>query len=147
MIHPLKQREKARKFAMQALYTWQISGNNLIDIERYYLADRNPTKFDLVYFKQLLHNIPEQITSLDSEIMKYSDRELDFIGEIEHCILWVAIYELKECLDVPYKVAIFEALELAKVFGADEGYKFINAVLDKAAKNLRPTETLKTSSL
>ena len=141
MIYPTKKREKARKFAMQALYTWHISGNDLIDIEQYYLADRNPDKFDLEYFKKLLYSVPAQISKLDEQIAKHSDRQLDQIGDIEQSILRVAIYELTNSQDVPYKVVIYEALELAKVFGALDGHKYINAVLDKSARELRPLET------
>jgi len=142
MIYPTKKREKARKFAMQALYTWQVSGNDLADIEKYYLADRNTEKFDLEYFKILLYSVPTHLSELDEQITKYSERDLEQLGDIEHSILRVAIYELKKSLDVPYKVVIFEALELANVFGTEEGRKYINAVLDKAARELRPVEIL-----
>jgi N utilization substance protein B len=140
MIYPTKKREKARKFAMQALYTWQVSGNDLHDIEKYYLADRNPDKFDLEYFKKLLYNVPGNLSKLDEQIIKYSEREIEQIGDIEHSILRVAIYELQQSLDVPYKVIIFEALELANVFGNEDGRRYINAVLDRAAKEFRATE-------
>lgn len=141
MIYPTKKREKARKFAMQALYTWQISGNNLNEIEKYYLADRNQDKFDLAYFQKLLYSVPANLNEIDSQIAKYSDRDLEQIGDIEHSILRVAIFELKQSLDVPYKVIIFEALELANVFGTEDGRRYINAVLDKAAKEFRSLET------
>lgn len=141
-MQSFKGREKARRYAMQALYGWALSNNALKDIESFYLADRNPKNFDLAYFLKLLHEIPANLETIDSEISAFIDRPFAAIDPIELSILRVAIYELKNCFDVPFRVAIHEAVELGKVFGADDTYKFINSVLDKAAKYFRASEVL-----
>jgi len=137
-----KGREKARRYAMQALYGWLIADNPLQDIEKFYLADRNPAKFDLEYFQRLLHGIPAILTEIDTELTAFIDRPFDALDPIELTILRIATYELKYSFDVPFRVVLHEAIELAKVFGAIDSYKFVNSVLDKMAKSFRATEVL-----
>jgi len=137
-----KGREKARRYAMQALYGWLIADNSLQDIEKFYLADRNPLKFDLAYFQRLLHGIPEILAEIDSELTIFIDRPFKDLDPIELTILRIATYEFKYSFDVPFRVVIHEAVELAKVFGAIDSYKFVNSVLDKMAKSFRSTEVL-----
>lgn len=130
-----KKKSSARRFAMQALYGWLISKNDLLSIEEHYLKERNPKNFDVTYFKLLLHDIPVKHQQLDQEIAKYSDREISQLDPIELSILRVASYELIFCKDIPFKVIISEALELSNMFGSDTSYKFVNAVLDRLANN------------
>ena len=131
-----KGREKARRYAMQALYGWILTGNSLIDIENHYLADRNPNKFDVAYFLQLLHGVPSESNQVDSMISPYLSRPLGTLDPIELTILRIAAYEVKNIVEVPTRVIINEALELAKTFGATDSYKFINGVLDCMLKNV-----------
>ena len=137
-----KGREKARRYAMQALYGWQIANNPLKDIEKFYLTDRNPLKFDLEYFQKLLHGIPAILSEIDAEVTAFIDRPFNALDPIELTILRIAAYELKYSFDVPFRVVIFEAVELAKVFGAIDSHKFINSVLDNMARSFRQAEVL-----
>lgn len=139
-MQSFKGREKARRYAMQALYSWQITSNNLHEIETFYKNDRNPKNYDVDYFTRLIHEIPANVKLLDEELELHIDRPFATLDPIELAILRIATYELKFSFDVPYKVVIFEAIELAKVFGANESYKFINSVLDKMAKCAREFE-------
>lgn len=135
-----KAKQKARRYAMQALYGWLISNNNLSDIEEHYLTERNGKYFDVAYFRKLLHNVPAKIQELDELAKPHVSRPITDINPIELTILRIAIYELQHNLNIPYKVVINEALELAKMFGADDSHKFINGVLDPLAKQLRTNE-------
>lgn len=141
-MQSFKAREKARRYAMQALYSWMMSGNDIQTIEAFYLADRNPRHFDVIYFHQLLHHISTRLEVIDSLITECIDRPFKDLSAIELTILRVATYELKYSLDVPFKVVISEAIDLGKMFGADDSYKFINSVLDNMAKILRGNEKL-----
>lgn len=134
-------RKKARRYALQALYGWSISHNELIDIELHVLSEHGEEEFDIEYFKVLLYEIPKQITELEAEMSSYVSRKVEDLDPIELTILRIAGFELKHRLDVPYKVIINEALELAKTFGATDSHKFINGVLDKMARKLRASET------
>ncbi len=144
-MQSFKGREKARRYAMQALYSWQITGNSLQEIEAFYKNDRNPKNYDSDYFSRLLHDVPANSGLIDEELTLHIDRPFTSLDPIELAILRIATYEFKFSFEVPYKVVIFEAIELAKMFGASESYKFINSVLDKMAKHLREYEINKVS--
>ncbi len=131
-------RRKARELAVQAIYSWQLSQNSVTDIEVNFLTDNSARRFDIEYFKQLLHGVTASVSNIDKAISPHVDRPLDDVDHVEKAILRVAIYELNDCLDVPYKVVINEAIELAKSFAADDSHKFVNGVLDKAVKLIRP---------
>lgn len=133
-------RRKARELAIQAVYSWQISQNDVADIEASFLTENKARRFDIDYFQQLLRGVTANVSSLDEAISPHVDRPLDDIDQVEKSILRTAIYELKDCTDVPYKVVINEAIELAKSFAADDSHKFVNGVLDKAVKLIRPQE-------
>jgi N utilization substance protein B len=124
---------------MQALYGWSVSNIDLSIIANQYLAERNPKTLDLVYFKALVNNIPAKQTELDTAIAKYSNRNIEQLDHIELSILRLACYELVFCPDIPFKVIISEALELANMFASDTSYKFINSILDQIAKASRQT--------
>lgn len=137
----IARRRKSRHYAMQALYQWKMSGSALSQIESEFRTDNDFSKVDCEYFHELLHEIPAQLDLLDDAIKPaLTDRELEEIGPIEHALLRMATYELKERIDVPYKVVINEAVSLAKKFGPEESHKFINAVLDKVAEQYRQLE-------
>jgi len=127
-------RRKARELAVQAVYSWQISQNPVNEIEVNFIADNSKRRFDIEYFQQLLRGVTNSVAELDLAISPHVDRPLDDIDHVEKAILRVAVFELSECQDVPYRVVINEAIELAKSFAADDSHKFVNGVLDKAVK-------------
>ena len=133
-------RRKARELAVQAVYSWQLSNNNIAEIELNFLTENSARRFDIPYFQQLFRGISAQISSIDEKISPHVDRPLKDVDPVEKAILRVAVFELSECLDVPYRVIINEAIELAKSFGADDSHKFVNGVLDKVIKLVRPNE-------
>ncbi len=133
-------RHKARRLATQALYTWQMAGQDLADIEEQYREDQDMSKIDGDYFHELLHKVPAHLDELDAHIVPLLDRSLDKVDGVERAILRLGCYELAFRLDVPYRVVINESIKLAKTFGADQSHKFINGVLDGVAKKLRAAE-------
>lgn len=135
-----KGRSNARKKAMQALYQWSMTGNELNEIEVQFHAEQNMEKVDQDYFHELLHNVPQQVDELDQMMEPHLDRKLNELDPIEKAILRLSAYEMKNRLDVPYKVVLNESIELAKIFGADKSHKYVNGVLDKLAKELRSIE-------
>jgi N utilization substance protein B len=136
-----KARHKARSFAMQAIYQWQLTSDGLNQIEAQYLVANSHHKVDWEFFKALFHGVPENLTEIDAYIEQASsERSLKEINPVELSILRLAIFELMHRLDVPYKVVINEYIDLAHSFGAEEGHKFINGILDKVAKLTRKAE-------
>jgi N utilization substance protein B len=133
-------RRKARELAVQAVYSWQISQNSISDIEVNFITENSKRRFDIEYFQQLLRGVTSNVAELDLAISPHVDRPLDDIDHVEKAILRVAVFELSECKEVPYRVVINEAIELAKLFAADDSHKFINGVLDKAVKLIRPKD-------
>ncbi len=131
-------RHQARKLALQAIYEWQISGNDPAYIESRVLEDCKLKKIDVEYFRELVRGVTVgSISEIDKHMLPYLDRKITELNPTELAVMRLAIYELVNCLDVPYKVIINEALELTKKFGAVEGYKYVNGVLDKVAKDIR----------
>jgi len=133
-------RRKARRYVLQALYGWMISGNSLSDIEIHIYEEHGEEDFDREYFHMLLHEVPANLEALEKTLNPYLSRKLKELGPIELTILRIATYELKDRQDIPYRVVINEGLELAKAFAAPESHKFVNGVLDKVARELRWTE-------
>ena len=133
-------RRKARELAFQAIFSWQISQNSVNEIEVNFITDNSKRRFDIEYFQQLLRGVTSNVKELDLAISPHVDRPIDDIDHVEKAILRVAVFELSDCKDVPYRVVINEAIELAKSFAADDSHKFINGVLDKAVKLIRHQE-------
>jgi len=133
-------RHNARHYALQAMYQWQMTDASLTDIEAEFLQMHVERKIDLEYFKELIHSIPREQDELDNAIKPFLNRSMQDIDPVELAVLRLATYELIKRPDVPYRVIINEALELAKKFGSVEGYKFVNGVLDKIAKQTRADE-------
>ncbi|WP_394174889.1 transcription antitermination factor NusB [Thalassotalea litorea] len=129
-------RRKAREIAVQAVYSWQLTNNDISEIEANFLADNAKRRLDTDYFSALLRGVAANVSGLDEAIRPHVDRPLEDIDHVEKAILRVAVYELSQD-DVPYKVVINEAIELAKSFAADDSHKFVNGVLDKTVKTLR----------
>ncbi len=130
-------RRKARILALQAVYSWQISGNLIADIEQQMLIETDVTKIDVEYFKDVATGVAVNCKQLDEAVSPHLTRPFNDLDMVERAILRLSSYELKFRDDVPYKVAINEGIELAKIFGAEDSHKFVNGVLDKAVKHLR----------
>lgn len=135
-----KGRSNARKKAMQALYQWSISGNELKEIEVQFQSEQDMSKVDTDYFHNLLFEVPKNLSDLEQKLAPMMDRKDEELDPVEQAILRISTYELLHRLDVPYQVVINEAVDLALHFGADQSHKFINGVLDKLAKELRKIE-------
>ncbi|SRR5690554_1536252 len=133
-------RRKARHYAVQALYQWQMAGADLISIETEFRTDNDMSKVDLEYFNDVLHGIPREKSNIDEKVTPLLDRRLDEMTPVELAIVRLGAYEMIYRVDVPYKVVINEAIELTKKFGATDGHKFINGVLDKLAQRERKVE-------
>lgn len=136
-----RSRAVARRAAVQAIYQWQVGGNDVGDIERQFLAEQQDlAKGDVEYFGELLRGIPQQVDKLDDELAPLLDRPIREVDPVERAVLRLGVYELMFKPDVPYRVVINEAVELAKLFGAEQGHRYVNGVLDKAARKLRAVE-------
>jgi N utilization substance protein B len=134
-------RIRARRAALQALYQWQLAGQAPRDILAEFVADRELVNVDMDYFKQLTREIPAHHDSIREIIEPLLDRSWDQLDPVERGALLIGAYELMHCPQVPYRVAINEAVELTKMFGAEDGFRFVNGILDKLAPMLRQVET------
>jgi N utilization substance protein B len=133
-------RKKARQLLVQALYQWQISGSDIGSIEVEFFTDNNMTKVDTDFFRELLHGIPRKLDEIDGAYESHLDRKLGDLDPISRALLRMGTYELSFRIDVPYKVVINEAVNLAKKFGPTDAYKYINSILDKVAMATRAVE-------
>lgn len=133
-------RTNARQSAVQALYQWQMAGQDLNDIEQQFYLDKNFKNVQRSYFKELLHGVPGQLTRLDQALSEFLDRTVNELDPVERAILRIGAYELINRLDVPYKVIVNEGINLAKRFGATDSHKYVNSILDKVAHKERPHE-------
>ena len=143
---PKSPRRRAREVALQGLYEWLISGAEAGVIEAHMREQEGFDKIDTAHFDALLHGCINEAADLDAVLSRHVDRKTTELSPIEHAVLMIGSYELKHCIDVPYKVAINEAVELAKSFGGTDGHKYVNGVLDKAAADLRATEVAAAKS-
>ena len=134
------QRRRSRELALQGLYQWLLSGADVASIDEQMREHEGFEKCDSVHFDALLHGCIAQAAALDAALARHVDRKTTELSPVEHGVLLIGVYELTHCIDVPYKVAINEAVELAKAFGGTDGHKYVNGVLDKAASDLRPVE-------
>ena len=137
----IKKRKHARDKVLQALYQWQLSGEDLDWIRDHYVKEQGVSSGDEAYFIELLYKIPSQVSQLDEQFKKYVSKFEDHVDPIEINILRIATYEFQHHLEIPFKVVINEAVKLAKTYGADDSHKFINGVLDPLSKQLRELET------
>ena len=133
-------RSRAREFALQGLYQSLVGGNAVSDIDPFTRDLAGFNKADAVHFDALLHGCVEQAAELDGLIVPLLDRPMTEISPIEHGVMWIGVFELKHCPDVPWRVVINECIELAKEFGGTDGHKYVNAVLNGVAPMLRPLE-------
>jgi transcription antitermination protein NusB len=133
-------RRRSREIALQGLYEWLVSGSEAAVIEAHMREQDGFDKCDKKHFDMLLHGCIREAVDLDAVLVRHVDRKTTHLSPIEHGLLMIGVYELKHCIDIPYRVAINEAVELAKSFGGTDGHKYVNGVLDKAAVDLRAVE-------
>jgi N utilization substance protein B len=134
-------RRRAREYALQGLYQWLVGGQDVAAIEAHLAETDGFDKADVAHFRELLHGATEGADALRAEFGRFIDRQIRELSPVEHAILLIGAYELKHRHEIPYRVVINEAVELAKSFGGTEGFKYVNGVLDKVAAALRPHET------
>ncbi|WP_040976287.1 transcription antitermination factor NusB [Necropsobacter massiliensis] len=135
-VKKVSPRRRARECAVQALYSWYVSQNPAETVELAFVTDQDMKGVDLPYFRKLFRQTVENIDAVETTLRPYLDRDISELDPIERAILRLAVYELQFEPEVPYKVAINEAIEVAKVFGADDSHKYVNGVLDKVAPAL-----------
>jgi len=133
-------RSHARRLALQALYQIQINPRSWQDTQQQFAADPESDRADLDYFRELIAAIAPNREALDSRLTRLCEIPPPELDPIEHAVLWLGLHELESRPELPYRVALAEAVQLSKQFGATDGHKFVNAVLDRAAQELRPHE-------
>ena len=127
-------RRLARRSAVQALYQWEITGQDPGEIESSFIVNKALKERHLEYFRRMIREIPAHVEELDASLAPFLDRPLEKVDPVERAILRVGAWELAYQPDVPAKVVLDEAIDLAKLFCAEHGYKFVNGVLDKLVK-------------
>lgn len=139
-------RSQARRAAVQALYQWQVTGSNLSEIERQFVEEHGLDKADPELFHELLHEIPARLNEIDAALGVYLDRPIGDVDLVERAVLRIGAYELLYRLDVPFRVILNEAIRYAKEFGSVQGYRFVNGILDRVARQVRGHEIATGSS-
>lgn len=133
-------RSQARRCAVQALYQWQLTGQDVAEVATQILEEKDAGKIDVSYFRGLLSGVAKQVDKLDELIAPVLDRSVESVDPVELAIMRMSVYELQYNIEVPYRVVINEAVELGKTFGSEQGHKYVNGVLDKLAADLRSVE-------
>jgi transcription antitermination protein NusB len=133
-------RRRSRELALQGLYAWQLSKESASELRSQLADSEDFDKADAEYFDTLLSGTIEDAADIERQIAPVLDRKLEQLSPVERGILLLAAFELRSSPEVPYKVVINEAVELAKAFGGTDGHKYVNGVLDRVAKVLRPSE-------
>ncbi len=139
-------RSQARQAAVQAIYQWQMTEQPPDQIENHFISDHELSGVDLDYFHHLVREIPRHWHQIDDHLAPHLDRVIDEVDPVERAILRISTFEFEFHPEIPYKVVLNEAVELAKTFGAEHGHKFVNAVLDKVAAKLRSSEISRRAS-
>jgi N utilization substance protein B len=134
------QRRNARSFALQALYQWELAGQPVNEIEAQFRVDNDMRDTDIKLFSELLHGIAGSKSDLDKSYNDFLDRQLEELDPIELSVLRIGAFELSQRIEVPYRVAINESVELAKKFGATDSHRYVNGILDKLAQRVRMDE-------
>jgi len=135
-----KARGKSRRLAMQAIYQWQMTGDSITVIKQQFLDDNNPVKIDVEYFTELVSGVTGSVSELDALLEKYMPRKIEAVDPVERAIIRLAVFEFVNRLDVPYRVVLNEAVNVTKEFCSEKSHAFVNAVLDKVAKEIRQLE-------
>ena len=137
---PKSARRKSREFALQGLYEWLLGGADAGVVDAHVREQDGFDKCDAAHFDALLHGCIVEASAIDAVLARHVDRKTTQLSPIEHGVLMIGAYEMTHCIEIPYKVAINEAVELAKEYGGTDGHKYVNGVLDKAAADLRTVE-------
>lgn len=135
-----KARGKSRRLAMQAIYQWQMTGDNITDIKQQFFEENNFSAIDAEFFSELVSGVASSITELDPFLEKNMPRSVESVDPVERSILRLATYEFINRFDVPYRVVLNEAVNITKEYCAENSHAFVNAVLDKVAKEIRHIE-------
>ncbi|ASQ45316.1 transcription antitermination factor NusB [Legionella clemsonensis] len=133
-------KRRARKLALQALYQWHMSHQALYEIEAQFRVNNNMAKVDDKYFCRLLHGIPKQIDKLEENLKPFLDRPIESLNPIELTVLRLGAFELLHCPEIPYRVVLDEAISLTREFGSQDGYRYVNGVLNNLAQQARKIE-------
>jgi N utilization substance protein B len=136
-----KARGRARRLAMQATYQWQMTADDIDGIEQQFLQENDMKNVDQAYFSELLLGVQKELSSIDAVLEKHMPRKISEVDPVERAILRIATYEFINRIDVPYRVVLNEAVILTKKFCAEKSHTFVNAVLDKVARDTRTHET------
>ena len=139
-------RRRSREFAVQGLYQWQINAVDPTLIAADLMQAKGFVEADEKHFRALLHGVIDDVEALRTQIGGCIDRPIRELSPVEHAILLLGTFELKHHIEIPYRVVINEAVELAKTFGGTDGFKYVNGVLDKMAPLLRPVETAESKA-
>jgi len=135
-----KDRGKSRRIAMQAIYQWQMTGDNITDIKQQFFEENNFSRIDADFFSELVSGVASSISELDPLLEKNMPRTVESVDPVERSILRLATYEFVNRFDVPYRVVLNEAVNITKEYCAENSHAFVNAVLDKVAKEIRHIE-------
>jgi len=141
-----RKRTWSRRCAAQAIYQWQLTGETPGDLKAVFPAQQDMAQADMDYFESLLRGVVSGVAELDDQLTPLLDRKIGEVDPVERAILRLGAYELSAHPEVPYRVVINEAIELAKRFGAEQGHKYINSVLDKVAQKVRAVEVRSAAS-
>jgi transcription antitermination protein NusB len=133
-------RQLARSLCVQALYQWHMAGHSASEVEAQFLADQDFQKADKRLFSQLLRGVTSRVEALDKLLIPHLDRTIGELDPVEISILRMGVFELSDSINTPYRVIINECIELGKQFGATDGYKYINSIMDQLAHQLRTIE-------
>lgn len=139
----VNKKSQARRYAVQAIYQWQMLGQDISeirDIIDQFVTEQDQSAFDIKYFDTLLHGVSSHLETLDQQLKPCLDRSIESVDPVERAILRLGAFELILRPEVPYRVIINESVELAKIFGAEQGHRYVNGVLDKLAKQTRAPE-------
>lgn len=133
-------RKRSRKLLVQALYQWHFTKEELTEIEAQFLVINQAKNIDKEYFHKLLYGVFENLAKLEEQFIPLLDRDLKSINPVELTILRISTYELLFCIEIPYRIIIEEAISLAKIYGAEQGYRYVNGILHDVAKQNRKLE-------
>lgn len=133
-------RRRARELAMQGIYQWRLTGCSAAEVEKHIRGEKNLGRFDADFFSTLLRGVLAQHAALEAAVVPHLDRAADELSPVEFSIMLLGAYELMHHPEIPYRVVINEAVELAKTFGGTDGHKYVNGVLDKLAAQVRAPE-------
>lgn len=133
-------RARAREFALQAIYQYMVGKNDMSEVDRFTRDLDGFHKCNAEHYDAIIYGCAREASALNAELVKYLDRPWNEISPIEHAVMWIGTYEYLHCTDVPWRVVLNECIELAKTFGGTDGHKYVNGVLNKLGKALRPNE-------